>query len=541
MKIKITYIILLLFISTTAIRAQNVFYVDGSVSSSGNGSSWSGAFKTVQEGIDAASASLTNPSSENAEVWVKSGTYYIYVNSDENTISMKEGVNIYGGFNGTETQLSERNWKTNVTILDGHQSDGSNNQVKHVVTAFGVELSESNFNQWTNGLIDGFTITGGKIVQGGPPAKNAKATDPESIMSSANEMSGAGVLIFKAAPKILNCIITDNSAPKGGGIYVMVSYEFPAEDNPVPEIINCEISNNSATSRGGGIGIDVASEPIFINCKIIDNTCDAKGGGLYVDWVCPEPVFINCLFAGNSASRAGAIGADGSSSPILINCTITDNYSTDVGAGLYTGSYNPSGTDSNQPTIINSIIWGNDTEWGGPADLRTWHLNYFWISHSDLGTGFTSYGDGVIYQDPMFTNPDNGDYSLQAGSPCIDAGVTTDALDVYNHIPADDILGITRDNSPDLGCYEKSDVNIDELSEAKKEQTFSLYPNPTNGFLFIQHKTNTNFNVQIFNYVGQKIVEENTNQDFLQVDLSQLNEGIYFVKVNSETQKLVIQ
>ena len=99
--------------------------------------------------------------------------------------------------------------------------------------------------------------------------------------------------------------------------------------------------------RGGGLAIDLGTEPITEACKFTGNTCDAKGGGVYIDWVCPKPVFINCLFAENYASRAGAIGVDGSSSPYLINCTITNNSSADVGAGLYTGSYNADGTSYN--------------------------------------------------------------------------------------------------------------------------------------------------------------------------------------------------
>jgi hypothetical protein len=48
----------------------------------------------------------------------------------------------------------------------------------------------------------------------------------------------------------------------------------------------------------------------------------------------------------------------------------------------------------------------------------------------------------------MFVDPDNGDYHLQGGSPCIDAGTPVGA-------PADDIEGNPRDDGyPDMGAYE---------------------------------------------------------------------------------------
>lgn len=451
-KIYLTIISLLTVMSLSF--SQTVYYVDGDISSSGTGTSWETAFKTIQEGIDAAHNSLSNPAIETAQVWVKSGTYFVYNTSEEDIIAMKEGVEIFGGFIGNETQISERNYIENETIIDGHQSAGSTNQVKHVVAAYGIETSTDVWNDWTNGKIDGFTIRGGKITTG-PPVKKQRATNPEEILESGDQMSGAGILIFKCAPSILNCKITGNVAGKGGGIYVMSASTHPQIEVPVAHIINCEISDNLATMRGGGVSIDLNSEPIFERCKFINNICSAKGGGVYIDWVCPQPVFINCLFAENYAARAGAMGADGSSSPLLINCTITNNSTLDIGAGIYTGSYNPDGTDSNEPVLVNCIVSQNSADWGGAVDLRIWHDDYFHISHSILGQGFTSFGTGIIYDAPTFLDFQNGNYMLAQNSVGINSGVTNDIL-IPNEfsVPEVDINGNPRDENPDIGCFE---------------------------------------------------------------------------------------
>jgi len=83
---KKTIIYIIAIFASSMVFSQTVYYVDGSVTSSGSGTSWGTAFKTIQEGINAAESSLSDPSSETAQVWVKEGTYYIYSSSEDNTI-----------------------------------------------------------------------------------------------------------------------------------------------------------------------------------------------------------------------------------------------------------------------------------------------------------------------------------------------------------------------------------------------------------------------------------------------------------------------
>jgi len=70
--------------------------------------------------------------------------------------------------------------------------------------------------------------------------------------------------------------------------------------------------------------------------------------------------------------------------------------------------------DSNA-SLVNTLIWGNSPE--------SIHGNGAIITYSDIEGGWG--GEGNINSDPLFTDPDNGDYTLQAGSPCIDAGDST--------------------------------------------------------------------------------------------------------------------
>ena len=57
-------------------------------------------------------------------------------------------------------------------------------------------------------------------------------------------------------------------------------------------------------------------------------------------------------------------------------------------------------------------------------------------------------GEGNIDIDPQFTDPENGDYTLLEGSPCIDAG--TADLDGDGVDDITDFIGL----APDMGAYE---------------------------------------------------------------------------------------
>ncbi|MDC0911049.1 DUF5123 domain-containing protein, partial [Candidatus Marinimicrobia bacterium] len=90
-----------------------------------------------------------------------------------------------------------------------------------------------------------------------------------------------------------------------------------------------------------------------------------------------------------------------------------------------------------QTTINNNIFYthascsNNDAYIDYRSSLMDINNNMFYGQ-----PGFNSYAisdligiDGNINSDPLFTDPDNGDFTLQAGSPCIDAGDPNSALD----------------------------------------------------------------------------------------------------------------
>ena len=68
-------------------------------------------------------------------------------------------------------------------------------------------------------------------------------------------------------------------------------------------------------------------------------------------------------------------------------------------------------------TIANCILWAN-----GSDEIYN-ILSSPLVIFSDVQGGYE--GGGNIDADPLFVDPDNGDYRLAAGSPCIDAAANT--------------------------------------------------------------------------------------------------------------------
>lgn len=111
----------LLFVLSALIFLQPVgaafVYVDGGASGNDNGSSWSDAFRNLRSALAAASSG--------DEIWVAAGTYYpdeggtAVDDARNSTFTLVNGVALYGGFSGSETLLSEREWEGNETILSG--------------------------------------------------------------------------------------------------------------------------------------------------------------------------------------------------------------------------------------------------------------------------------------------------------------------------------------------------------------------------------------------------------------------------------------
>ena len=182
---------------------------------------------------------------------------------------------------------------------------------------------------------------------------------------------------------LYDCVITNNSATAGGGAYNSTLYR-------------CLVAGNSSTKYGGGGLYDC----LAICCRIENNTSKDDGGG-----VCCGTLY-NCLLRGNSCASAttsyGGYGG-GADESKLINCTVTGNSAKRGGGGVSSSA------------LQNCIVWGNSSTSGGTSTQN--------VSGGTLVSSCTTpfvAGEGNISDDPMFSDPASGDYTLRPDSPCRD-------------------------------------------------------------------------------------------------------------------------
>jgi predicted outer membrane repeat protein len=240
-------------------------------------------------------------------------------------------------------------------------------------------------------------------------------------ITGGNGSYGGAIACYQASPIISDCLMENNIALLGGGLYV----KNDSASDPSPALINCRIINNSA-NRGGGVYLISYASPSFYNCLIVGNYASQFGGAFYCQKQC---------------------------APDIINCTVSNNTSDGFGSGIYCTSC----LDPYYPIVINSIIWGNTATSG----------TEFYLNNSVLGISFSAFDPGVennniqllgstssvfeegnIYEDPLFM--DEVDYQLSPDSPCIDSG--TDQIE----LPDFDLEGHPRviGAAPDMGAYE---------------------------------------------------------------------------------------
>ncbi|MCP9768957.1 choice-of-anchor D domain-containing protein, partial [Lacihabitans sp. LS3-19] len=466
--------------------SSNIIYVNSArPNNSGDGYSWSTAKKDLQDAI--------NISVSGNQIWVAQGTYKPTTepngstsNSKDFTFLLKDGVGMYGGFLGTESVLTQRNFVANVTILSGDFNgddivSGSGSTLtfsNNAENAYHVLLSIGNGN---GSVLDGFTVKGGN-------GNLASQYIYAGVYISRDY--GAG-FYNKGAILIDNCIFKENfTLTTGGGMY---NYGF---DNNA-EIRNTSFSSNASQSSGGGLTNQSGNLNIH-NCRFVGNKTDFSGGGVKNNSTSGN--ITDCYFSLNSASNGGGLSILSGSTSLLGNIYVSNianrggggylsNYSGTIDNSIFTnntaqdggGIYNVS---SSTATIRNSILFGNSASTtgggfysssstatiqntiiynnlgGGTQGVYTTGTGSPSITYSTVQGGFTGAGNTSL--DPIFLNssdPDGVDNIWKSSDDGLQLTDCSPALNTGTNIgiSSTDILGNLRPfNSgiTDMGPYE---------------------------------------------------------------------------------------
>jgi predicted outer membrane repeat protein len=381
-----------------------ILYVNAAATGANDGSSWENAWISLQPALAAALSG--------DEIWAASGTYKPTDTTNRGvSFALKNGVGIYGGFNGTETARQDRNPAVNVTTLSGDigTPGTSSDNSYHVVTADSTATASA--------VLDGFTISGG----------NATGANPDD--------RGAGLLgAIGSSPTVAHCLFTGNSASSRGGAVRV--------DGGSAAFLDCTFTGNSAGEAGGAVSAGPVTALTLTRCLIRSNAAftGTRGGGIDAT---NNVAVTDCLIAQNSNN--GVVFFQGGN--VLTNTTVTGHAGYGVVALADTS------------TIANSILWGDAT-----AETFLGISGFLNVSYSDIqGGGFA--GPGNVNANPLFINPGAGNWRLGSASPAVDsgnnaavpAGVTTD-LDGLARFVDDPGVPDTGSGTPpivDMGAYER--------------------------------------------------------------------------------------
>ncbi|WP_129125305.1 right-handed parallel beta-helix repeat-containing protein [Geomonas oryzae] len=391
------------------VTQTTVYRVDLDARPGGDGKSWATAFDSLQ-----AAFPQNLPIGSEYEVWIRHGTYHLPAE-----LHVSGSPRIYGGFDGRETELSQRDWEKHKTVIDG------DNRFRGIVK----EQSAGSL------IVDGVEITrclDGAIVKasisGSLEVSNCKLTD---------NRDGA-VFIHEGTFQIKNCEFTgnvssnDGSAISGGGTRGSIE--------------GCSFTRNMSAGSGGAINCYYLDR--ILDCAFIGNSADLDGGAIWMNRGINQG-FINCLFSENQAQHGGAVYCPHMfPSGFFTNCTFVHNQARVGGGAIHCDS--PVGESGVRLQIANSIIWGNL-----PDQIGVLRSDSVEVTYSDIMGGFA--GAGNINADPMFRR---GRFLLRQHSPCINAG-TLDATD----LPETDFEGNPRviDGTPDMGYVEARWLIPDEV------------------------------------------------------------------------------
>jgi hypothetical protein len=265
-----------------------------------------------------------------------------------------------------------------------------------------------------------------------------------TIFSNAATYGGGLYLAYAPSYKVpalvsANDILSNSAAFYGGGLYVWDHHA---------RVVGNTLSGNSAVAEGGGVWASHSSLSLEGN-TIVDNQTDGNGGGLWLEY--GHEALINNVIAGNRAAQAGSGVLIRASHSQLEHNTIARHLVGD-GTGVYL--YGDPGSPSSavltntilagntvgitvtaghtallDGTLWGSGVWANDTDWGGAGTVLTGTVN--------------------LWGDPVFVDPDAGDYHIGPWSAARDAGIDAGV--------ATDIDGEAR---PEGGGY---DIGADEV------------------------------------------------------------------------------
>jgi chondroitin AC lyase len=421
------------------------------------------------------------------QIWISAGTYTTA------TITMKNGVSVYGGFAGNESALDERaktpggnTWDFEHPTVLKNSGSGENCHIFNSGSALTLTF---------DGIVFEGTSAHGRAINVSAGGNSGKYTIQNCIVRNFTSGSGSnndgGGLNLRANAEVAYCLITNNYSPqKGGGGY----FDYVT-------LHDCVVSNNSTVNdgtkplgsgNGCGGGIFITASSKVYNCRIEGNTA-SFAGGIYA-----RGNVYNCIIVSNTASVSGSGVAfdERDNGGVVFNNTIANNTSTSTGgAGV---CFSADGSDRIQ-TFSNNILYNNTDEAGKVVNVGT--------NLSDVGKAIPNCKNNIIDRTDYDTSINlasslviadstvifGADWQTLPTSPGVDKGTIKGlTLPEIDFAGGERVVGTTID----IGPYEKQItppiIQISGISEDTQVRggTYATQSFPQETSLLVQKGSN---------------------------------------------------
>ncbi len=422
-------VVLLAAVLFSAAKSSNatVYYVSATGSATANGLTWATASSNLQAIISGAQAG--------DQVWVEAGDY-------GGALTANPGVALYGGFNGTETSLSQRVFEFYPTQLSAYPTS------TYTIPA----------NATGTCIVNGFWFAnGGATLSGSGAAIYSNANVNLQIANcifdnNMTALNGAAIYASGGSLSVTNCTFNSNEAISNSAYSVFGGAIYASGANVV--ITGTTFSDNQVKAgtgwggdQGGALYLSNCTSTIS-ECNFVDNVADNIG---YSIWANGEfsvsdcqfsnagfgiyPIQVAVMSAGSSATAPAVIkdclftGGRNTATAISVDqpgisdatyLTVSNDTFANLSIGIRIGpTFGSIGiANSLFEGDLNVGIYSTDTADEPPSIT---------LSHNDLYANGENYynvtpGATDLALNPLFVNSAANDYHLMATSPLIDSG-----------------------------------------------------------------------------------------------------------------------
>lgn len=301
-----TMLFAMVLVASTALSQNKIYHVSPESKGTGDGLSWENA-TTLANALTKAVAG--------DQIWVQgfeqiTNADQLYIPDKADGFTLESGVKLYGGFQGTEMNIADRqtlgkpyqlkyrsvlsgdiegNDVVDNTSLIFPANTTRQDNATHVLTLDMAPSSGENNNGYPT-VVNGFTIIGGHADGSGEHGGGIYIT---------GDNTGGGVY------KVERCFFVNNYATQGGAVYVDDGVKNVSNNTSL--INQCVVYNNVAGERSAlenkAGGIYLAGEGTVVNTSIFNN----ENGGVKLS---SGSRMVNCTVARNTGSGIDMIEAD---------------------------------------------------------------------------------------------------------------------------------------------------------------------------------------------------------------------------------------